>query len=314
MTFKKNRKYIFAFILLLAIVSSGQAQKKIHQPNPRLQTKQTQQTDSIKEFRASFIKASEDYKSSLQSLLTLYENDVKNRTEHATKWKELYTEGLISRQEYETTATNITQAQAKVDEVRKQIATAELTIAEAGRPSQPDELRNAGMDELAQNAPPWTTGNGRIDALIRQNGMRYGVDPYFIYCVIHQESGFISTALSVKGAQGLMQLMPGTAARYGVTNANDPAQNISGGTRYLKDLLQLFHGRIDLVLAGYNAGEGAVVKYGQAIPPYKETRDYVRLISKRYLQRPKSAPATGKPSQAPQNQPAKAGDSIKPGA
>src|SRR5258705_5271528 len=295
MTFK-DLKYIFAFILLLAIVSSGQAQKKQHKPNPQVQTNQTQQTDSIKEFRASFIKASEDYKSSLQSLLSLYENDVKNRTEHAAKWKELYTEGLISRHEYETTSTDITQAQAKVDEVRKQIATAELTIAEASRPSQPNELRNVGMAELAQNATPWPTGNGRIHALIRQNGIRYGVDPYFIYCVIQQESGFSSTALSVKGAQGLMQLMPGTAARYGVMNANDPAQNITGGTRYLKDLLQLFHGRIDLVLAGYNAGEGAVIRYGQTIPPYKETQDYVRLISKRYLRKPNSAPATGKPT------------------
>jgi soluble lytic murein transglycosylase-like protein len=78
-----------------------------------------------------------------------------------------------------------------------------------------------------------------------------------------------------------------------VTNTNDPAQNIRGGTRYLKDLLQLFHGRVDLALAGYNAGEGAVMKYGQAVPPYKETRDYVRLISKRYLGTPKPAPATG---------------------
>ena len=95
-----------------------------------------------------------------------------------------------------------------------------------------------------------------------------------------------------------MQLMPGTAARYGVMNANDPAQNIMGGTRYLKDLLRLFPGRIDLVLAGYNAGEGAVIKYGQTIPPYKETQNYVRLISLRYLRRRRPAPATGKPSGA----------------
>ena len=93
-----------------------------------------------------------------------------------------------------------------------------------------------------------------------------------------------------------MQLMPGTAARYGVVNANDPAQNIMGGTRYLKDLLQLFHGRIDLVLAGYNAGEGAVIRFGQTIPPYKETRDYVRLISQRYLRKPNPTPTTGKPT------------------
>ena len=85
-----------------------------------------------------------------------------------------------------------------------------------------------------------------------------------------------------------MQLMPATAARYGVTNVSDPAQNIRGGTRYLKDLLQLFHGRIELVLAGYNAGEGAVMKYGQTVPPYKETKDYVRLIGQRYLRKSNS--------------------------
>jgi soluble lytic murein transglycosylase-like protein len=257
-----------------------------------------QQMDSFHEFREDFIKASEDYKASLQQLLALYENDVKKLTEHSAKWKELYADGLISRQEYERSTGDITEAQVKVDEVRKRIATAEITIAEAGRQPQPDELRNAEMAALSGIAPAWTTGNTRIDSLIRQNGARYGVDPYFIYCVIQQESSFSSTALSVKGAQGLMQLMPGTAARYGVMNANDPAQNIMGGTRYLKDLLQLFHGRIDLVLAGYNAGEGAVIRYGQTIPPYKETQDYVRLISKRYLRRPNSAPATGKPTGA----------------
>jgi soluble lytic murein transglycosylase-like protein len=198
---------------------------------------------------------------------------------------------LISRRDYELSTSDITQAQARADEVRQQVAQAEMTIAEARRPAQPNEFN--GMATMSESSTSWTTGNARIDSLIRENGRRYGVDPYLVYCVIRQESSFSSTALSVKGAQGLMQLMPGTAARYGVTNANDAAQNIRGGTRYLKDLLQLFHGRIDLVLAGYNAGEGAVIKYGQIIPPYKETRDYVRLISKRYLGNPKPAPVTG---------------------
>jgi len=128
----------------------------------------------------------------------------------------------------------------------------------------------------------WTTGNLRLDGLIRQNGAKYGVDPYLIFCVMEQESHFNPRALSPKGARGLMQLMPGTAARFGVKRASDPAQNIAGGTRYLKQLIAQFDGRVDLVLASYNAGEGAVLRYGRKVPPYRETRDYVKKISYRY--------------------------------
>ncbi len=130
----------------------------------------------------------------------------------------------------------------------------------------------------------WTSGSARIDSLIRQNGSRFDVDPYLIFCVMEQESHFNTRALSPMGARGLMQLMPGTAARFGVRNSHDPAQNIMGGTRYLKTLLKRFNNRVDLVLAGYNAGEGAVMKYGHRVPPYRETRNYVRKISARYRQ------------------------------
>jgi soluble lytic murein transglycosylase-like protein len=99
---------------------------------------------------------------------------------------------------------------------------------------------------------------------------------------MEQESHFNAGAVSPVGARGLMQLMPGTAARFGVRRIHDPAQNIAGGTRYLKLLLGKFNGRVELVLASYNAGEGAVIKYGHRVPPYRETRDYVRRISGRY--------------------------------
>jgi Zn-finger nucleic acid-binding protein len=140
------------------------------------------------------------------------------------------------------------------------------------------------LDAVAGNkkARGWTTGNGKIDGWIKQSGTQYGVDPYLIFCVMEQESHFNSRALSPKGARGLMQLMPGTAARFGVRRAGDPAQNIAGGTRYLKQLLGQFNGRIDLVLASYNAGEGAVLKFGRRVPPYRETQNYVRRISYRY--------------------------------
>jgi hypothetical protein len=128
----------------------------------------------------------------------------------------------------------------------------------------------------------WTSGNDRIDHLIKINAARFGVDPYLVFCVIEQESQFKTHARSPKGAQGLMQLMPGTARRLGVRRPYDPAQNIMGGTRYLKELMTMFDGRVDLLLASYNAGEGAVMKYGRNVPPYRETRDYVKKIGKRY--------------------------------
>ena len=133
-------------------------------------------------------------------------------------------------------------------------------------------------------ADGWSSGNALIDSLIKANGERFGVDPYLIFCVIEHESHFRTRAVSPKGAQGLMQLMPGTARRFGVRRPNDPAENIFGGTQYLKELLTMFGGQIHLALASYNAGEGAVMKYGGNVPPYRETRNYVQRISKRYGQ------------------------------
>jgi soluble lytic murein transglycosylase-like protein len=145
-----------------------------------------------------------------------------------------------------------------------------------------DDATAAGTTQTAKRERRWTTGRANLDALIRQNGARYGVDPYLIFCVMEQESHFNAGAVSPVGARGLMQLMPGTAARFGVRRVHDPAQNIAGGTRFLKQLLGRFNGRVELVLASYNAGEGAVLKYGNRVPPYRETRNYVRRISGRY--------------------------------
>jgi hypothetical protein len=128
----------------------------------------------------------------------------------------------------------------------------------------------------------WSTGRPGLDTLIRQSGNKYNVDPYLIFLVMEQESHFNTRAVSPKGARGLMQLMPGTGARFGVRRPHDPAQNISGGTRYLRELLNKFNNRVDLVLASYNAGEGAVIKFGHRVPPYRETRNYVKKISYRY--------------------------------
>ncbi|MEP6706995.1 MAG: lytic transglycosylase domain-containing protein [Pyrinomonadaceae bacterium] len=134
----------------------------------------------------------------------------------------------------------------------------------------------------ARATPGWSTGNSNLDGLIKQNGAHYGVDPYLVFLVMEEESHFNPHVVSPKGARGLMQLMPGTSARFGVRHPFSPAENISGGVRYLKQLLQSHNGRVDLVLASYNAGEGAVAKFGQKVPPYRETRNYVRRISARY--------------------------------
>lgn len=128
----------------------------------------------------------------------------------------------------------------------------------------------------------FTTGNAAVDSYIVDSGGRNGVDPLLLYAIMHQESTFKPRAMSYKGARGLMQLMPGTALRFGVTNIWDPKQNIEGGTRYMRFLLDLFDGDVNLALAGYNAGEGAVMKYGYRVPPYSETQEYVRRISRRY--------------------------------
>lgn len=105
----------------------------------------------------------------------------------------------------------------------------------------------------------------------------FGLDPHLVLAVIAAESAFDKTAVSPKGAQGLMQLMPQTASRFGVSNAFDPEQNLRGGMTYLAWLIEQFRGDLDLALAGYNAGERAVEQY-RGIPPYQETQEYVRRI------------------------------------
>lgn len=128
----------------------------------------------------------------------------------------------------------------------------------------------------------FTTGDAVIDSYIVDSSKRYNIDPLLIYAQMHQESGFKKKATSYKGASGLMQLMPATAVRFGVTSIYDPKQNIDAGVKYMRWLLNKFGGDVVLALAGYNAGEGAVMKYGNQIPPYRETQEYVRRITARY--------------------------------
>jgi soluble lytic murein transglycosylase-like protein len=127
-----------------------------------------------------------------------------------------------------------------------------------------------------------SSGNPALDTLVRTAAARNGLDPCLILSVMRAESGFNRSAVSVKGASGLMQLMPETAARFGVRNIFDPEENVMAGARYLRFLLDRFRGDVRLALAGYNAGEGAVELYGLRIPPFQETQNYVRTIYTRY--------------------------------
>ncbi|MEW5011557.1 MAG: lytic transglycosylase domain-containing protein [Cycloclasticus sp.] len=124
----------------------------------------------------------------------------------------------------------------------------------------------------------------QLAPLIRRQASRLKVDPALVLAVIHAESFYDKDAVSSAGAVGLMQLMPQTAERFGVTNRNDAAQNIRGGVLYLRYLLELFEFDIKLVLAAYNAGESAVARYGNNIPPYPETQQYVKKVVAFYQQ------------------------------
>ena len=147
------------------------------------------------------------------------------------------------------------------------------------------EPRAVAPPEVA--TAPATTWQHRADtysSLIDSAGRRAAVEPNLLRAVIAVESAFDPKARSPKGAQGLMQLLPSTARRYGVHQPYDPEQNLLGGARYLKDLLKRYDNDLNLVLAAYNAGEEAVDSHGRTIPPFAETRAYVPAVLKWYRQ------------------------------
>jgi len=178
-------------------------------------------------------------------------------------------------------ATNLQAVQA-AQQVTAPAAPAEdltaTTFAQRLSQAQQTTAPTSALRALPAAAAEQTGAPADIEALIQRKAARYGVDPNLVRAVIHAESNFDPAAGSPAGARGLMQLMPATAASLGVSDPLDPEQNVDGGVRLLKSHLDSYDGDVRLALAAYNAGPGAVSRYG-GVPPYPETQNYVAKIT-----------------------------------
>ncbi len=156
-----------------------------------------------------------------------------------------------------------------------------LALKGGGEVSLPaEEVRGFVPDEVMEEVAPFRDA-GDLDRLVAETAQRHGLEPSLVRAVAGVESAWRADAVSPKGARGLMQLMPGTAEALGVADPFDPADNLEGGTRHLRSLIERYGGNLTKALAAYNAGEGAVARHG-GVPPYRETRDYVWKVLRRY--------------------------------
>jgi len=167
-------------------------------------------------------------------------------------------------------------------------------VSAANLPAGALGARVAARPAPNASAPTPVAAPPQIDQIIGELARRHGISPALVKAVVTVESAFDPKAVSVKGARGLMQLMPGTAADLGVDDLYDPRGNLDGGIRHLRGLLDRYHGDLRLALAAYNAGEEAVRRHG-GVPPYAETRDYVRRVLDHYGRWQRAAPE--RPSQ-----------------
>jgi soluble lytic murein transglycosylase-like protein len=160
-------------------------------------------------------------------------------------------------------------------------ASGTLVLSNVPPPGTPAEARTYEVSKApaVKATRPAEAPPGRFDDLIERHATIQGLSPELVRAVIQVESAFNPVAVSSKGAMGLMQLMPATARDLGVHDPFHPEQNIRGGSRYLRWLLDRYDGNVELALAGYNAGPGAVDRYGQQVPPFRETREYVQKVT-----------------------------------
>lgn len=187
-----------------------------------------------------------------------------------------------------------TSANAQIYTWRDANGTLVLSDKRPDAPSGPVRtyrVEKTGGEGLLVTRPVSRSYRRDYDDLILEHAQAQGLRPDLVRAVVQVESGYDPRALSPKGAMGLMQLMPRTAANLGITRPFDPGENIKGGTRYLRQLLDQFGDNEELALAAYNAGPGAVNRYGNTVPPYRETRDYVRKVKTRTNVTTASSPA-----------------------
>ncbi len=183
---------------------------------------------------------------------------------------------------YQDSAKNVIYT----DKARTDVALiSKMKVTVPAAPTMPTQVAFNSPYPLTATSPYVNLNKSKFSNLISQAAARHQVDVKLLHAVIQTESAYRPDAISSAGAVGLMQLMPATASRFGVIDSNNPQQNIDGGTRYLRHLMDMFPNSLDLAVAAYNAGENSVLRHNNSIPPYPETQNYVKQVMALYKQK-----------------------------